>query len=187
MYRIERPDKYDLDLVAKWTVHPHGGYNFPDDPGEKLGWGENKNPVHHDLLCLKPRSVTRDRFTSWLTGSGLSRFHEYVASHTSLFSKASSKNSMDSEKGSVSGARYSVWDAKTGLVDYSEAFLVTLADNISTVIASLLPVISTIVLYFIQDILARLGTIVGLMALFAMVLSIFTEAKRIEIFNATAA
>ena len=187
MYKIERPDKNDLQLVASWTVHPHGGGDLPDDPGETLAWGDNKHPVNHDLLCLKPRSATRDRFTSWLTGSGLVSFHEYVATHTSLLSKAPSKSSVDSEKGSVSGARYSVWDAKTGLVDYSEAFLVTLADNISTVVASLLPVVSTIVLYFIGDTIARLGTIVALMAIFAMVLTIFTEAKRIEIFNATAA
>ena len=187
MYKIERPDKYDLELVASWALHPHGGHDFPDDPGEHLAWGDNKHPINHDLLCLKSRSATRDRFTRWLTGSGLARFHEYMVAHTSVLNKAHSKSSVDSEKGSMTEARYTVWDPKTGLVDYSEAFLITMADNISTVVASLLPVVSTIVLYFVSDILARLGTIVGLMALFAMLLSIFTEAKRIEIFNATAA
>jgi len=54
-------------------------------------------------------------------------------------------------------------------------------------VASLLPAISILALYFIHNMLARLGAIMAFSALFSFTLAIFTTAKRIEIFAATAA
>lgn len=53
--------------------------------------------------------------------------------------------------------------------------------------ASVLPAISIIALYFIHNMLARLVAIMAFSALFSFTLAIFTTAKRIEIFAATAA
>ncbi len=58
---------------------------------------------------------------------------------------------------------------------------------IGTLIASLLPAVSIFTLYFVHNMLARLGAIMTFSVLFSFTLAIFTRATRIEIFAATAA
>lgn len=54
-------------------------------------------------------------------------------------------------------------------------------------LASMLPILSTIVLYFVQDTGKRLWIITGFTALFSLSLGFFTRATVQEIFSATAA
>ena len=77
--------------------------------------------------------------------------------------------------------------AQAGMVEYAHSRLLSIADGISTVIASLFPAVATIALYFIPSQLVRLGITVAFAAGFAIVLSVFTKARRIEVFSATAA
>lgn len=58
---------------------------------------------------------------------------------------------------------------------------------LSTLVASLLPVAGIAVLYAIQNMPARLGTIAIFTALFSFSLSIITSASTKDIFSATAA
>jgi hypothetical protein len=51
---------------------------------------------------------------------------------------------------------------------------------------TLLPSIAVLALYFIDGMSARLGAILGFSAMFALVLALFTNARSIEIFTATA-
>jgi hypothetical protein len=54
------------------------------------------------------------------------------------------------------------------------------------VIACLLPVVSIVILYYIQSLKARLGTLAGLSAIFAVCMDLFTGANMSDVFAATA-
>jgi hypothetical protein len=77
--------------------------------------------------------------------------------------------------------------AQSGFSKYDDARLIATIEVISTVISSLLPISSIIILYFVTSQPARLGIILGYTALFSIALAIFTKARRVEIFAATSA
>jgi hypothetical protein len=60
-------------------------------------------------------------------------------------------------------------------------------DFLGTVLASLAPLSSILVLYFIQDMSARLGVVCALTVIFAVVVKLATRARRVEVFAVTAA
>jgi hypothetical protein len=68
---------------------------------------------------------------------------------------------------------------------YEDARLKAIIEVISTVISSMLPITSIIILYFVRSLPARLGIILGYTALFSIALAILTKARRVEIFAAT--
>lgn len=74
-----------------------------------------------------------------------------------------------------------------GTIYFLERHVVHTVAVISTVIAAILLVGAITVLYFITDSGARLGTIACFMVLLALSVSLLTNAKRAEIFAATAA
>ena len=72
-----------------------------------------------------------------------------------------------------------------GFSKYDDARLIAIIEVISTVISSMLPISSIIILYFVTSLPARLGILLGYTALFPIALAIFTKARRVEIFAAT--
>ena len=70
---------------------------------------------------------------------------------------------------------------------YKEATLQSVLRVLVTVIASLLPLGSITVLYFVQANGVRLAIIATFSALFALALAIMTRSGTVEIFAATAA
>jgi hypothetical protein len=55
------------------------------------------------------------------------------------------------------------------------------------VVSSLLPTLAILVLYFVKPFLIKIVLVVVFTGLFSCLLSIFTKARRIEVFSATAA
>ncbi|MCJ1351511.1 MAG: hypothetical protein MMC33_001495 [Icmadophila ericetorum] len=186
MRQLDKPDKYDVQLVRNWTFLSDGGDGFPDleTPGEKLPWGTLEEPNDDDLLCLKGRG-DQDAFTRWLAGTFLDSFNDWL--QKKKFWQNYLEKADKQKRPSDAFFRPRVFDKKTGLVDWSETKILKMADNISTAIASLFPVVSTIALYYIQSTVARLLVLAGFLVLFALSLSLFTNARRIEVFGATAA
>ena len=74
-----------------------------------------------------------------------------------------------------------------GLQHYKDSKINAIAHFIGTFVASMLPAASIFVLYFVPNMVDRLCIILALSALFSFSLAIFTQAKRVEIFAATAA
>ena len=74
-----------------------------------------------------------------------------------------------------------------GLAYFDDSKLNAVAHFLGTFIASMLPAMAIFVLYFVPDLLDRLWIILAFSALFSFTLAIFTKAKRVEIFAATAA
>ncbi|MCJ1369387.1 hypothetical protein MMC20_000598 [Loxospora ochrophaea] len=175
LHALSPPSKGDLSLLRTWMMHPKGGANFLD--GDEDGIWDEAN--QDDLVCLATSRGEQDPFTRWVTGPFLNFVHNHLLYRYPRLTRESFAGKTTS--------RWRLWDAGTGITDYQDETLLVSADNISTLVASLLPVLSTIVLYFIPSTPVRLGAIVAFIALFAVVLIVFTKAKRIEVFSVTAA
>ncbi|KAL3421529.1 hypothetical protein PVAG01_07975 [Phlyctema vagabunda] len=73
------------------------------------------------------------------------------------------------------------------VVHYPEWRIIVLVNMLSTFIASMLPISSITILYFVHDLLDRLDVSIGFTALFAPCLTVATKAERVEVFAATTA
>lgn len=73
------------------------------------------------------------------------------------------------------------------MYNYEATLLSTILNITTTVVASLLPLCSVIMLYFAPSNALRLGLLVLVSALFSLALILMTNAKRIEVFAATSA
>jgi hypothetical protein len=78
-------------------------------------------------------------------------------------------------------------DVGSGIYHYKELALESILGILVTVVASLLPICSVVALYIIQSNGVRLGIIAIFSACFALALALMTNARRIEVFAATAA
>lgn len=74
-----------------------------------------------------------------------------------------------------------------GLGSFDETKFNTFTQVLGTLIASMLPAVAIIVLYFIPSTIERLWTIMAFSALFSFTLKVFTNARGAETFAATAA
>lgn len=70
---------------------------------------------------------------------------------------------------------------------YDERKIEVISGAISAILGSLLPTIAILVLYFVKRMLLRIGLVIIFTSIFSLALSNFTEARRVEIFSATAA
>ena len=75
----------------------------------------------------------------------------------------------------------------SALVHYSEDWALRILSLLSTIIASILPIIAIVVLYVVPSTNRRLGILAGFTAIFALILSVVAKAKRSDVFAATAA
>lgn len=76
---------------------------------------------------------------------------------------------------------------KSDLIMYSNARLEYAVNISSSVISSILPAVSIIVLYFVSSLIARLWVIMAFTTSFAIVLAVLVKPRRVEIFAATTA
>lgn len=77
-------------------------------------------------------------------------------------------------------------DLESGLKSYDESRLHVVGTVVATILSSMLPVVSIFVLYVLESTYARLGMTVAFTGCFAAILAIFSSARRVEIFAATA-
>jgi hypothetical protein len=78
-------------------------------------------------------------------------------------------------------------DADADLYTYKDDHIRFPIAALSTALASVLPIVAIVVLYFVTSMGWRLGIIALFTSTFSLALSIVTEAKRTENFAATAA
>ena len=75
----------------------------------------------------------------------------------------------------------------TNIAHYGKMGFKRMARTLNRMLSALLPSLSVLALYLINSPLARLGAIVGFSAVFSLVLTVFTKARPVEVFAATAA
>ncbi|KAK9769780.1 putative DUF6594 domain-containing protein [Seiridium cardinale] len=157
------PSSYDLEFLREWLVRPRMG-NFPLIGPDRSSWCLR---YEKDLVAIKARPLP-DIFSRWLNFDMLPRWHQLFGGKL--------KKPTDVEAG-----------VGLGIYEYDDTVLAATARIFTTVVASMLPLCSIIVQYFVRGDILRLGLIVVASALFALALALMTNARMIEIFAATSA
>ncbi|KAI1327788.1 hypothetical protein F5Y16DRAFT_185436 [Xylariaceae sp. FL0255] len=156
------PSTYDLKFLREWLMRPKMG-NFPLIGLDRNSW--NPEVYRKDLVAIKARPEP-DTFSRWFNNGLFPGWHRLVGGKL--------KCPTDVELGQ-------------GIYEYDDKLLAAVGRIIGTVIASLLPVGSVVVQYFVESNLLRLNLIVVASAIFALALAVMTNARMVEVFAATSA
>jgi hypothetical protein len=79
------------------------------------------------------------------------------------------------------------FDLESNIFLYRDSYFHHIANILGTLISSLIPIAAIVILYLLSDMKTRLAVVCAFTAIFAIALSLVTDAKRVEIFAATAA
>ncbi|EXJ76781.1 uncharacterized protein A1O5_01289 [Cladophialophora psammophila CBS 110553] len=166
---LQNPTKHDLKTLRLWLEHREYGDNFLrgverdifhiDDPNDP-----NCDDRSSDLVTVSHEAVEKDYFSRWVSDELIGRFHNLIGHRW--------KRPVDPE---------------TGICNYRKTHVRALSHLVGVVLASVIPAASIFTLYFVNNMVDRLGVLLAYSALFSICLAIFTTARRVEIFAATAA
>ncbi|KAL6415592.1 hypothetical protein AUP68_02157 [Ilyonectria robusta] len=159
---LRQPNKAAMKDLQEWMDSPERGKICLIGDDRNI-WS---NPDMSDLLVLDTPST--DSFTEWVTNHVLDIYHR-------AFGRRSKEK--DIEKCS---------ELQNSII-YSDTGIKRVTRSITIMIASLLPILTTVILYLVKDTSVRLGIVAGFTALFSLALGFFTRAMLPEIFSATAA
>jgi len=141
-----------------------------------------EKPDESDLVALRTRDAG-SAFTGLVTDVLLQRYH-YLLGHYFKVRMLSPTGryivAYYIQRPKFSGAHH-----ESNTVTYLQKGVLRFTRAITTVLASLFPISSTLVLFFIRSMLKRLAIIGAFTALFSLCLALFTNAKMINIFSAT--
>ncbi|MCJ1242533.1 hypothetical protein MMC14_010541 [Varicellaria rhodocarpa] len=157
LYKLNAPSVHDLKMVRNWIEMPEGGNHF-------LRAREAKVFNSPDLVSLHIKA--KDPFTRWMCKKATPCFHRILGRFF---------------KNTIGG------DEESGLVHYNDATLLGIARILSILVSALLPSVSVVVLYFVDRLIDRLAVIMGFSVTFSVSLALFTSARRVDIFAASAA
>ncbi|CZR56439.1 uncharacterized protein PAC_06327 [Phialocephala subalpina] len=121
--------------------------------------------LRSDLVALKAQA-SDDMFYRWIYDQVTNRFHRLLGHYF--------KDSRQEEE-------------LAGTVVYGEAYVRRLTKAVTTVLACMLPILSIVVLYLVQNMSKRLGIVTAFTAIFSTSLVVMTNAEMADIFAATAA
>lgn len=158
---LDAPDSTQLAALRDWLMDKQGGAHFLKDSEARL-WETEDGSSLVRVGNSKGEHDVFTRFTSWFVVSLLHRY--------SCLPKSTGR----------------VVDVETGMVSYDESKIIRAGTITATVLSSMFPVLSILVLYVVKNTYARIGIAAGFTALFAVFLASFSSARRVEIFAATA-
>lgn len=127
-------------------------------------WGSTKEPKSFcpDLITLRPRH-NEDTFSRWITERAIIKLFKCGCHRLMKVSRIH------------------------GVPGFKDSTLLQVTFWITTVIASLLPIASISVLYYVHSMLARLAIIATFNVVVSLCLMAFTTAKRLDVFAVAAA
>jgi hypothetical protein len=134
--------------------------NFPLRGPDQNAWAPENN---YDLLAIQRRS-SRDPFSHWISTAFIPYLHRKFLNR---FKKPLPE------------------DPESEICLYEDGKVAMVMNILSTVVASMLPIASIVILYFVHNTLDRLVIAVAFTGLFALCLALTTRARRVEIFAAT--
>ncbi|KAF2023662.1 hypothetical protein EK21DRAFT_80361 [Setomelanomma holmii] len=154
--RLSKAREYDREIVQHWILNQEGGKGFLQG-AEAQPW----LPSHLDDLVAISNRATNDTFTRWVEEKVVPWLY-WIFLHP--------------------------WKVLLGtrIVSYGASSFTRMARIITVCFSTLLPSIAVLSLYYIDELTARLGAIIAFSATFSLVLAVFTNARPIEIFTATA-
>ncbi|KAK9788201.1 putative DUF6594 domain-containing protein [Seiridium cardinale] len=155
------PKSHDLEFLRSWLVRPSMG-NFP-----LLGLDSKSYEPEHmmDLMTFNSRP-SPDLFSHWFVDKLVPAWHKVLGRKV---------KSTTSE------------DLGSGLYNYNESQLSAILGVATTVVASMLPMCSVVLLYIAQSDTLRLGLVIMASGIFALALALMTSARKVEVFAATSA
>jgi hypothetical protein len=153
---LQKPGKWDLSYIQEYLQADEMG------PLALLGddavvWGSMAKPNSYkpDLITLKPR-VNKDAFSVWAAESAILRF-----------------------------ARFMKPSPVHGVVGYEDSTIYRITHWFTSILASLIPIASIVVLYCVRSMPARLGITAAFNTLVCICLLGLTNAKGTEVFAIT--
>jgi hypothetical protein len=157
------PDQWDLTYVQNF-IHNKEVMGLPFKGPDATVWGSVSGRVKPspDLITLCPRQK-EDPFSGWVIEKAI----------TNLFR--------------CGCARFMKRSKVHGVIGYEDTKVLRVTYWITSIMASLIPIASIVVLYLVHSMPARLGIIGAFNVLISVCLSGFTNAKRVEVFAVTAA
>ncbi|KAJ9604652.1 hypothetical protein H2200_010766 [Cladophialophora chaetospira] len=160
--RLGSPDSCDINFLRGWLQNEKCGDNFlkMSATAEATAWDANHTD---DLMSLNKRP---DRFAAWVANQLVPVYHR-------LFGHRWQKRIDDDSLGSY----YAYDDQKMAM----------LGNVLCTVLSTLIPSSSILVLYYVKNMLTRLLLIIGFSSLFSFVMGFVARGHRYEIFAATLA
>ncbi|KAF1931014.1 uncharacterized protein M421DRAFT_57544 [Didymella exigua CBS 183.55] len=159
--KMDKTNKYDLELLIFWLDHKDGGDMFLTGLEGQV-WDEE---YLSDLISISSRAST-DGFQRWFQERLLPRLHHSL---------------LDLWREPMPGAE------GTGISRTNGRLLTGMSRTVNITLSSLIPSVAVLALYFIDRLPYRLLAITGFSFTFSLVLAVFTTARPIEIFTATAA
>jgi len=132
---------------------------------DRYAWGSFLDPssLSRELVVLKPRGGT-DAFSRWLVSNAISIIKRFACC-----------------------IRLKKSEPKSGLLGIKDHKVFNFTFWTTSIVASLAPIISIIVLARIDSLVGRLGTIAAFNVLISVLLTVLTDARTTEIFSVTTA
>ncbi|SLM38568.1 hypothetical protein LPUS_08827 [Lasallia pustulata] len=161
--KLQTPNQRSLEALREWLARPRCGDYFLRGIEADV-WDAGEAEQAADLVSLSEVHVNRDVFSKFLAFYIVPLYHRY-------FHRRVKKPD----------------DPESGLYSYKESTLMTVTHIVGITLGTLIPTAAIFVLYYVHDMVARLGAILAFSALFSLALAVFTKAKKVEIFAATAA
>ncbi|KIW94010.1 uncharacterized protein Z519_05326 [Cladophialophora bantiana CBS 173.52] len=160
--KLGSPDSCDIDFLRAWLRDEKCGNNFLklSAGAEAMAWDVNHTG---DLITLNKRT---DRFAAWVANALIPFYRKRVGHRL--------QRRTDEE---ALGSYYAYDDKK----------LAILGNVLCTVLSTMVPSSSILVLYYVKSMLSRLLLIIGFSSLFSLIMGLVAHGRRYEIFAATIA
>jgi hypothetical protein len=159
LQKLNNPSTGSISVLREWLRDPKGGNCFLQS-SEAFLWEPRYDG---DFVTLSEKDQSHDFFTAWFTSTAIALYHNCWGHK-------------QRKKGII--------DPESGLIQYSDEWYTRVGKALTTTIASILPVLAVLALYFEKELIKRIYIMIGITAVFAAILSLLTNAKRIEIFAA---
>lgn len=161
LFDLKPPIEKNVSVLREWLSDAKGGDEFLQGL-ERSQWDPN---MDSDLTALHKVVDNDDAFARCFRKAAIQVYHR-LWGHK--------------------GHGGILIDEESGMVEYSDTKVSQISQAVSTTLASILPVLAVLGLYFEKNLLNRIYIMIGITAIFAAVLSVFSKASRAEIFSATA-
>ena len=148
-----------LDTLKDWLRDRNGKPFLTGYEAET--WADKKRTTY---MCLKPRAAESDPFTRFVSNVLLGLYHRLLGQRLGTGDNL---------------------DTATGHTSYSSPSISKISSLITTILASILPVLTIYILNQLPSSNLRIGVTAAFTAAFALVITVFSSAKRVEIFMAT--
>ncbi|KAJ4213265.1 hypothetical protein NW759_011107 [Fusarium solani] len=166
---LATPEKRPLEFLRLWLKGAGGGEHFPLGTESTIWESESRA----EYVSLAP-TASNDRISSLVRGTLLDIYHFFAESW-----KKAKKKLKKTEPSSTA--------AEPHIHEYNDDKLQAVSDGITAALASLLPTLMILVLYFVKRMLVRIGLVIVFTTIFSVVMSFYPGAKKGEVFAAVAA